>query len=89
MFSLAGVNDSLADAAHLVSLLHGIRFKVNIIPFNPFPGAAHALPPPAVVDRFKHRLFAQHPRFRPRHPRPRPHAACGRLAAIRQGLLAS
>ncbi|MEW6439372.1 MAG: 23S rRNA (adenine(2503)-C(2))-methyltransferase RlmN [bacterium] len=35
---LRGVNDSPEDARRLVRLLHGIRCKVNLIPFNPFPG---------------------------------------------------
>ena len=86
---LAGVNDSLADAARLVTLLHGIRSKVNLIPFNPFPGAAYAPPPPAVVDRFKHRLLASNIPASVRATRGRDiQAACGQLAATRQGLLA-
>jgi 23S rRNA (adenine2503-C2)-methyltransferase len=32
---LNGINDSLRDARQLVSLLHGIRSKINLIPFNP------------------------------------------------------
>lgn len=36
---LAGVNDSDADARELVRLLRGIPAKVNLIPFNPWPGA--------------------------------------------------
>jgi 23S rRNA (adenine2503-C2)-methyltransferase len=35
---LAGVNDSLADARELVRLLKGIPAKINLIPFNPWPG---------------------------------------------------
>lgn len=38
---LAGVNDSEADARELVRLLRGIRSKVNLIPFNPWPGAPY------------------------------------------------
>src|SRR5258705_7030403 len=34
---LAGVNDSLADAAQLARLLRGVRCKVNLIPYNPHP----------------------------------------------------
>ena len=36
---LAGVNDSDADARELVRLLQGIPAKVNLIPFNPWPGS--------------------------------------------------
>ncbi|WP_029058117.1 23S rRNA (adenine(2503)-C(2))-methyltransferase RlmN [Stappia stellulata] len=38
---LKGVNDSLADARKLVQLLRGIPAKINLIPFNPWPGSAH------------------------------------------------
>jgi 23S rRNA (adenine2503-C2)-methyltransferase len=38
---LKGVNDSDAEARELVRLLDGIPAKVNLIPFNPWPGAAY------------------------------------------------
>ena len=38
---LKGVNDSPADAKRLVQLLKGIPAKVNLIPFNPWPGTAY------------------------------------------------
>src|SRR5215210_5558297 len=38
---LKGVNDSLADAKKLVQLLKGIPAKVNLIPFNPWPGTQY------------------------------------------------
>ncbi|MBW3096745.1 23S rRNA (adenine(2503)-C(2))-methyltransferase RlmN [Pseudohoeflea sp. DP4N28-3] len=38
---LKGVNDSLADARDLVRLLKGIPAKINLIPFNPWPGSAY------------------------------------------------
>ena len=38
---LKGVNDSLADARELVRLLRGIPAKINLIPFNPWPGSAY------------------------------------------------
>lgn len=38
---LSGVNDSPEDAKELVRLLKGIRSKVNLIPFNPWPGAPY------------------------------------------------
>ncbi|HSM41383.1 MAG TPA: 23S rRNA (adenine(2503)-C(2))-methyltransferase RlmN [Afifellaceae bacterium] len=38
---LKGVNDSLADARELVRLLKGIPAKINLIPFNPWPGSSH------------------------------------------------
>ncbi len=36
---LKGVNDSAADARELVRLLRGIPAKINLIPFNPWPGS--------------------------------------------------
>ena len=39
---LQGVNDGDADARELVRLLKGIPAKVNLIPFNPWPGAPYA-----------------------------------------------
>ena len=39
---LHGVNDSDADARELVRLLRDVPAKVNLIPFNPWPGAAYA-----------------------------------------------
>jgi 23S rRNA (adenine2503-C2)-methyltransferase len=41
---LAGVNDQQADAIRLVKLIRGIACKVNLIPFNPFPGSAFRRP---------------------------------------------
>ena len=38
---LKDVNDSLADARELVRLLRGIPAKINLIPFNPWPGTAY------------------------------------------------
>jgi 23S rRNA (adenine2503-C2)-methyltransferase len=34
---IGGENDNLKDARRLVRVLHGLRCKVNLIPFNPFP----------------------------------------------------
>jgi len=38
---LKGVNDSLEDARDLVKLLKGIPAKINLIPFNPWPGTVY------------------------------------------------
>src|SRR5215475_12624563 len=38
---LKGVNDSLADARELVKIIRGIPAKINLIPFNPWPGAPY------------------------------------------------
>jgi 23S rRNA (adenine2503-C2)-methyltransferase len=50
---LAGVNDSLRDAAQLAKLLRGLKCKVNIIPYNPHPEAPYQRPRPAAVDAFQ------------------------------------
>ncbi len=49
---LAGVNDTPADATRLMRLLHGIRAKVNLIPFNPFPDAGFGRPRPMASRPF-------------------------------------
>lgn len=38
---LKGINDSPADARALVKLLEGVPAKINLIPFNPWPGAPY------------------------------------------------
>src|SRR5262249_9900331 len=50
---LAGENDSDADARRLVALLHGLRAKVNLICFNPFPEAGFAASPRSRLLRFQ------------------------------------
>jgi 23S rRNA (adenine2503-C2)-methyltransferase len=50
---LAGVNDSLADAAQLARLLRGIKCKVNLIPWNPHPEAPYARPSEAAIEAFQ------------------------------------
>jgi 23S rRNA (adenine2503-C2)-methyltransferase len=50
---LAGVNDSLADAAQLARLLRGIKCKVNLIPYNPHPEAPFRRPSAAAVAAFQ------------------------------------
>jgi 23S rRNA (adenine2503-C2)-methyltransferase len=50
---LAGVNDSLAQARQLVKILRTVPAKVNLIPFNPFPGAPYECSSPAVINAFR------------------------------------
>jgi 23S rRNA (adenine2503-C2)-methyltransferase len=50
---LAGVNDSLADAAQLSKLLRGFKCKVNIIPYNPHPEAEYSRPSAAQIEAFQ------------------------------------
>jgi 23S rRNA (adenine2503-C2)-methyltransferase len=49
---LKGINDGAADARALAALLRGIPAKVNLIPFNPWPGTAYENASPAVAARF-------------------------------------
>jgi len=49
---LDGVNDSEAEARELVRLLKGIPAKVNLIPFNPWPGSEYRTSKGEVVRRF-------------------------------------
>ena len=54
---LDGVNDSSRHAKALIRLLEGVPSKVNLIPFNPFPGSGFATSPPDRVDAFRLRLL--------------------------------
>ena len=49
---LDGINDTDAHARELVRCLQGVPAKVNLIPFNPFPGSSYRRSPGARVDRF-------------------------------------
>ncbi len=49
---LKEVNDSPADARELIRLIAGIPAKVNLIPFNPWPGSPYETSNPAAIDRF-------------------------------------
>lgn len=53
---LDGVNDSIAHAKALIRLLQGVPSKVNLIPFNPFPGSAYQTSPAERVEAFRQRL---------------------------------
>jgi len=54
---LRGVNDSLEDGRRLARLLDPIPCKVNLIPFNPIPGATFARPEAARVAAFQKVLY--------------------------------
>jgi 23S rRNA (adenine2503-C2)-methyltransferase len=49
---LKGVNDSLHDAKELVRLLKGIPAKINLIPFNPWPGSAYECSDWPQIEKF-------------------------------------
>jgi len=50
---IKGVNDSQEDAKRLVKLLHGIRSKVNLIPFNEHSGSTFKVPDEHVIRAFQ------------------------------------
>ena len=54
---LDGVNDSPAQARALAQLLAGHPAKVNLIPFNPFPGTSYRRSPQAAVEGFRDELL--------------------------------
>jgi 23S rRNA (adenine2503-C2)-methyltransferase len=53
---LDGINDSLQHAKALIRLLEGTPSKVNLIPFNPFPGTHYRTAPAERVEAFRMRL---------------------------------
>ncbi len=53
---LEGINDGDAHARRLARLLGDMPAKVNLIPFNPFPGSRYASSPPERIERFANLL---------------------------------
>ena len=81
---LAGENDADADAERLVRLLRGLRAKVNLIPFNPFPDAGFTPSPRQRIARFQETLLARGVHATIRESRGQDiQAACGQLAVAR------
>jgi len=56
---LGGINDSLEDAENLVRLLKGIKAKINLLNFNPFPGSKFSLSSPGRVLEFQNFLMSK------------------------------
>jgi len=77
---LKEVNDSLEEARELVRLLQGIPAKVNLIPFNPWPGSQYECSSKKQIGRFANYLMEQGFESPVRTPRGRDiFAACGQL----------
>jgi 23S rRNA (adenine2503-C2)-methyltransferase len=77
---LKGVNDSQADARELVRLIAGIPAKVNLIPFNPWPGSPFETSSNSAIDRFARIVMDAGFSSPVRSPRGRDIlAACGQL----------
>ena len=53
---LNGVNDSLNHAKQLITVLNNVPAKVNLIPFNPFPGTQYTCSDAQTIDAFRQRL---------------------------------
>ena len=77
---LKDVNDTVADAKRLVKLLAGIPAKVNLIPFNPWPGTAYECSTWDTIENFAEILNNAGYASPVRTPRGRDiMAACGQL----------
>ena len=84
---LKGVNDSLADAKELVRLIAGIPAKINLIPFNPWPGAPYECADDETIAAFAEVVNRAGYSSPVRVPRGRDiMAACGQLksASVKQ-----
>ena len=87
---LRGINDSLDDARELVRLLKGIPAKINLIPFNPWPGAPYACSGWDQIERFAEVVNKAGYASPVRRPRGRDiMAACGQLKSASEKLRAS
>jgi 23S rRNA (adenine2503-C2)-methyltransferase len=77
---LKGVNDSLAEARALTRLLKGVHAKINLIPFNPWPGTIYECSDWEQIERFSDVIFEAGYASPIRTPRGRDIlAACGQL----------
>jgi 23S rRNA (adenine2503-C2)-methyltransferase len=54
---LDGINDTDAHAKSLIRLLEGTPSKLNLIPFNPFPGTEYRSSPPERIEAFRQRMM--------------------------------
>jgi 23S rRNA (adenine2503-C2)-methyltransferase len=81
-------NDSIDHARALASLVKQLRCRVNLIPFNPFPGAGFERSPDERIDAFRQELLERGVRATVRRSRGQDiEAACGLLStrsAVRQ-----
>jgi 23S rRNA (adenine2503-C2)-methyltransferase len=86
---LKGVNDTPAEARALVRLLKGIPAKINLIPFNPWPGSPYECSGWETIERFSEIVFNAGYASPVRTPRGRDIlAACGQLKSESEKLRA-
>ena len=77
---LKGINDSLDDARALVKLVMGMHAKINLIPFNPWPGSKYECSDWEQIEKFSEVIFNAGYSSPVRTPRGRDIlAACGQL----------
>ncbi len=82
---LKGVNDSLADAKALVKLLAGLPAKINLLPYNPWPGSPYECSDDETIQKFGDYVNAAGYASPIRTPRGRDiMAACGQLKSESQ-----
>jgi 23S rRNA (adenine2503-C2)-methyltransferase len=87
---LKGVNDSVTEAKELVRLLAGIPAKINLIPFNPWPGAPYECSEWEQIERFAEVVNRAGYASPIRTPRGRDiMAACGQLRSASEKVKAS
>ena len=87
---LKGVNDSLTDARAMVELLGDIPAKINLIPFNPWPGTVYECSSNNAIRRFADFLSDAGLSAPIRHPRGQDIlAACGQLKSESERIRAS
>jgi 23S rRNA (adenine2503-C2)-methyltransferase len=86
---LKGINDSIEDAKALVRLLKGIPAKINLIPFNPWPGSTYECSDWEQIEKFSQVVFDAGYASPVRTPRGRDIlAACGQLKSATEKLSA-
>jgi len=86
---LKGVNDSIADGKALIRLLKGIPAKINLIPFNPWPGSTYECSDWEQIEKFSEVVFNAGYASPVRTPRGRDIlAACGQLKSATEKLSA-
>jgi 23S rRNA (adenine2503-C2)-methyltransferase len=86
---LKGINDSLADANALVRLVKGLPAKINLIPFNPWPGTSYECSDWEQIEKFSEIVFNAGYASPVRTPRGRDIlAACGQLKSATEKLSA-
>ena len=86
---LKGINDSPAEAIALVKLLKGLPAKINLIPFNPWPGSPYECSAWETIETFSDIIFKAGYASPVRTPRGRDiSAACGQLKSETEKLRA-